>query len=108
MRPKTPSSMEVTQLFGITDDIDCLDPGLVDVERGGLEFTVRFESHEAGQSVDEAESDELRAAVAVNALKANVIFEDMFQAADRAGCGAAVSAAIRVNADVLREHRSKL
>jgi hypothetical protein len=99
--------MQMPQLVRVSHHIDRRHLAVLDLQRGRLQFAVGFQGDEAGEAVDEAGADEFRAVVGEMIGEIAVEFHDLVDAEKRALRGRTLAAAVRVGADVGRQHRGQ-
>ena len=95
------------QLVGVSHHIDCGNLSVLDFKRGRLKFTIGLQCDEAGQSVDETGTNKFRAILPEMRRQRLMDFHDGIEAENRPHGRGTLAAAVRMNADIRREHRTK-
>src|SRR6185437_3099832 len=95
------------QLVGVSHDIDGRDLSVLDVESGCLEFTVGLQRDETGQSVDESGTNKFRVILPEIISQQLMELHHGIEAENRLQARRTLAAAVRMDTDVGRQHRSK-
>src|SRR5689334_6367828 len=97
----------MSQLVGVPHDVDSGDFSAFDFERGCLKFTIRLQRYETRQTVDESSTNKFRAILSEMNRQNFMDLHDSIEAEDRLHGGRTLAAAVRMNADIGRQHLSK-
>src|SRR5882724_12138806 len=95
------------QLVGVPHDIDCRDLSILDLERGRRKFTIGLERDETRQSVDETSTNQFRTILPEKSRQIFMELQDGIKAEDRLRSCRTLAAAVRMKADISRQHRTE-
>src|SRR5215467_13599639 len=95
------------QLVGVSYHIDCCDLSVLDFKRGRLKFAIGLQCDETGQSIDKTGTNQFRAMLPEKIRQRLMDLHDGIEAENRTHGRRTLAAAVRMNTDIGRQHRSK-